>query len=207
MRTFLILILAIMLIHTDISIASQLKIQINLDEELTQKDDDPLNGPKKVYYPNGRIMKEYTVKDGKIDGSYKFYNTLGHLVSDQFFKDGEPNGYLKTYYESGQLKSEGNMKPDGDISGPSKEYYEDGTLKSECNLSGQAPEFTGQTKSFRKNGQLEKEATFSQGKLVYSITYDDQGRVTFEEKPGQSISYSYDRDGKRHVSINGVPQD
>lgn len=217
MKTYQIILSVLLILYTNDSFARELPllkgkltaaiISENFFKALPVKDDDPLNGPKKEYYPNGKIMKEYTLKDGKIDGSYKFYNSIGKLVSDQYFRDGMPDGYLKTYYESGQLKSEGNMKPDGDISGPSKEYYEDGTLKKESNFAGQAPKFTGQTKSYSKKGQLINQSTFSQGELVYSATYDEQGRVTFEDKPGQSISYSYDRDGKRHVSINGVPQD
>ena len=175
--------------------------------QLSSLQDDPLNGPKKEYYPNGKVCKEYTLKDGKIEGSYKFYNTIGKLVSDQYFKDGEPNGTLKTYYESGQLKSEGNMKPGGDISGPSREYYENGTLKSESMISGQMPEISSQSKQYSKDGKLQQEITVSNGEFVYSISYDDQGRVTSEQKPGQNISYWYERDtGKRHISINGVEQ-
>lgn len=207
MHTFMTLILAFMLIHINNSIASQLTIQINLNEELNQKDDDPFNGPKKEYYPNGKICKEYTLKDGKIEGSYKFYNTIGKLVSDQYFKDGEPDGYLKTYYESGQLKSEGNMKPDGDISGLSKEYYEEGMLRKESNFTGQAPKFTGQTTTYSKNGQLVNQTTISNGEVVYSISYDDQGRVTWEDSPGRSIHYWYEKEtGKKHMSINGESQ-
>jgi antitoxin component YwqK of YwqJK toxin-antitoxin module len=169
--------------------------------------DDLLNGPKKEYYPNGKVCKEYTLKDGKIEGVYKFYSTLGKLVSEQYFKDGEPNGFLKTYYENGQLKSEGNMKPGGDISGQAREYYEDGTLKSESMISGVAPELSTQSKTYSKEGKLLQESSVSNGEFVYSISYDDQGRVTCEQKPGQIISYWYERDtGKKHTSINGVEQ-
>jgi antitoxin component YwqK of YwqJK toxin-antitoxin module len=207
MRTFLALILGFILILANHSIASQSGVPINLNNELTQKEDDPLNGPKKEYYPNGKIMREYSLKNGQIDGSYKFYNTLGKLVSDQFYKDGVPNGYLKTYYESGQLKSEGNMKPDGDISGQAREYYEDGTVKSESMISGRAPELSSQTTNYYQDGKVQSQITVSNGKFVYSITYDKEGRVTFEDKPGKSISYWYERDtGKKHASINGVEQ-
>jgi len=168
---------------------------------------DPLNGPKKEYYSNGKLMREYTLKDGKVDGSYKFYNELGRLVSDQYYKDGEPNGYMKTFYPNGQIKSEGNMKPGGDISGRSAEYYENSTLKSESMISGQMPNFSSQAKIYSEDGKLKQEITFAKGEFVYSVSYDDQGRVTSEQKPGQIISYWYERDtGKRHVSINGVEQ-
>ena len=168
---------------------------------------DPLNGLKKEYYPNGKIMREYTLKDGKVDGSYKFYDELGRLVSDQYYKDGEPNGVLKTFYPSGQLKSVGSMKPGGDISGPTLEYYENGTLKSESMISGQAPNFSTQTKIYSEDGKLRSESTTSNGEFVYAVTYDKEGRVTSEQKPGQIISYWYENEtGKKHTSINGVEQ-
>jgi len=205
MRIFITIFLAFILMNTNLSRGCQLQPLINLNKELTQKGDDPLNGPQKDFYPNGRIMKEYILKDGLIEGSYKFYNILGKLVSDQQFKDGIPNGYLKTYYENGQLKAEMNMIG-ASISGSSKEYDSDGTLRKESMISGEAPEISSQTTTYFKNGKKQSEITVANGKFVYSIKYDDQGRVTFEDKPGQSISYSYDRDGKRYVSINGVPQ-
>ena len=204
MRTFLILILSVMLSQTN-SITHQRTQQSSL--EPIQKDDDPLNGPKKEYYANGKIMREYTLKDGKVDGSYKFYNELGHLVSDQYYKDGEPNGYLKTFYPSGQLKSLGSMKPGGDISGPAQEYYENGAIKSDGMISGQFPNISTQTKNYSEDGMLRSEIITSNGEFVFSVTYDDQGRVTSEQKPGQITSYWYERDtGKKHVSINGIEQ-
>jgi YD repeat-containing protein len=152
-------------------------------------------------------MREYTLKDGKVEGSYKFYDELGRLVSDQYYKDGEPNGIVKTFYPSGQLKSLGSMKPGGDISGPAQEYYEDGTLKSDGMISGQFPNISTQTKIYSKDGKLRSETISSNGEFVYSVTYDEQGRITSEQKPGTIISYWYERDtGKKHTSVNGVEQ-
>lgn len=180
--------------------------QINARDYLFTQN-DPLNGPKKEYYANGKLMREYTLKDGKVDGSYKFYDELGRLVSDQYYKDGEPNGIVKTFYPTGQIKSEGNMRPGGDISGPTREYYENGTLKSEGSISGQFPNISTQTRNYSEDGKLSSESSTSNGELVYAITYDKEGRVTSEQKPGQIISYWYERDtGKKHTSINGVEQ-
>jgi len=44
------------------------------------------DGYNKLYYPNGKISSEGTIRDGK------------------------PDGYWKNYYENGRLKSEGNRK-------------------------------------------------------------------------------------------------
>lgn len=168
--------------------------------------DDPLNGPKKEYYPNGKVSKAYILDNGRINGSYKFYNEKGQLVSDQNYVDGVPQGYLKTYYENGQIRSETNMK-DGLPQGPSKEYFENGILKKESNLTGSAFELSGKTILNYEDGKLWKEITVSQGKLVKAISYNKEGLVTSEESEGRYVSYWWDRDGKRHVSINGVEQE
>lgn len=168
---------------------------------------DPLNGPKKEYYPNGKIMREYTLKEGKVEGSYKFYDELGRLVSDQYYQDGEPNGIVRTYYPSGQLKTVSSLKPEGDVSGPTQEYYDDGVLKSDGIISGKIPFLSSQTKQYTRDGKLKSETTVSNGEFMYAVTYDDQGRVTSEQKPGNIISYWYERDtGKKHTVINGVEQ-
>jgi antitoxin component YwqK of YwqJK toxin-antitoxin module len=168
---------------------------------------DPLNGPKKVYYQNGKLMKEYTLKDGKIEGSYRTYDMLGRLVSDQYCKGGIPDGSLKTYYPGGQLKSEGFVRADGDISGPTREYFENGNIKTEGMISGKFPNISTQTKIYSEDGKLRSESRTSNGELEYAITYDQEGRVTSEQKPGQIISYWYENvTGKKHTSINGVEQ-
>lgn len=169
--------------------------------------EDPLNGPQKEYHPNGKIMKEYSLKNGKIEGSYKTYDELGRLVSDQYCKDGVPNGYIRTYFPGGQLKSEGNIQPDGDISGPSREYFENGNIKVESMVSGKFPEISTQTKIYSESGKLRTEMSSSNGEFVHSVTYDEQGRVTSDQKPGMIISFWYERDtGKKHTVINGIEQ-
>ncbi len=40
-----------------------------------------------------------------------------------------------------------------------------------------------------------------------AISYDKEGRITSEEKDGNITSYWYEKDGKKHTIINGVPQD
>lgn len=163
-----------------------------------------LNGPKKEYYVNGSIMKEYTLKDGQVDGKLKFYDDFARLVADEYIKNGLQNGLCKYYYKNGQLQKEISLK-DGIQNGFSREYDPDGTLRAESDLtaSGDPIQFTGEVKQYFENGQLSKQATISNGKVSSSTTFDQQGRVTFEDKDGNNISYSYDRDGWKHTYVNG----
>ncbi len=166
---------------------------------------DPSDGPKKEYHASGKLMREYTMKGGTMNGVYKIYSDSGYLITDQYMKDGMTNGYFRTYYKNGNLRSESVYK-DGLPAGNSKEYYENGTLKSESNCSGVAPKLSCQRKEYFEDGKLKKEINSSGGEFISSISYDQEGRVRSEESPGRSISYSYDNNGIRHISINGVEQ-
>lgn len=165
-----------------------------------------LNGSKKEYYPSGKLCKEYTVENGVPNGIVKSYNEAGFLISEQKFVNGIPDGVLRTFYESGKIQYENNFK-DGIPQGISKEYYENGTLKINSHLTGEPWAYSGFTNIYFENGTLKSESKFSEGKLMSSTTYDKEGRITSEEKDGQVISYWYENNGKRHISINGVPQD
>jgi antitoxin component YwqK of YwqJK toxin-antitoxin module len=172
---------------------------------ITEKEIDfsgMLNGPKKEFYPNGALMKEYTLKDGQIEGSYRFYDDSSRLLLDQYIKNGLPNGPSKTYFPSGQLKSETSLK-DGIQNGMSKEYRENGALKSTSNLTGDPPKFSGETKQFYDNGQLKTESYVSNGEFMSATNYDREGRITSIQKPGNNVSYSYDNDGWQHKYVNG----
>lgn len=172
----------------------------------TEKDtinyDAMLNGPKKEYYANGSIMREYNLNDGKVEGEYKFYDDSARLVANEYIKNGLPNGLCRYYYKNGQLSREIVLK-DGIQNGPCKEYYMSGEIKSMSNIYGDPPNTSGKIEHYSESGQTTDMIIISFGKLVYHIAYDDKGRVTLEEKDGGNISYSYDRDGWKHTSVNG----
>lgn len=165
-----------------------------------------LNGLKKEYYPNGKLSKEYTVENGVPNGIVKTYSEKGFIISEQKFEHGVPNGIMKTFYENGKIHYENNFV-DGMPQGTSKEYYDSGTLKIDSYLTGEPWAYSGLTNIYYENGSLKSESKFSEGKLMSAISYDKEGRVTSEQKEGQVISYWYEKDGKKHTLINGVPQD
>ena len=168
---------------------------------------DGLNGPKKEYYSNGKVSKEYTLENGQVNGVYKTYNEKGLLVSEQEFFHGLPHGYCRTFFENGQKQSDSNFE-NGIPTGKSLEYYENGTLKKDSYLTGEPWEYTGSTTLFYEDGRIMSETTIGKGILKSSISYDRQGRVTSEERDGHSTSYWYEEGtGKKHTIIDGKPQD
>jgi len=176
----------------------------SLSAQNTSKE-DPLNGKKIEYYPNGKVSKVYMLEKGQLNGIYQFYNQNGLLSLEQEFFHGVPNGYYKTFFENGQVQSNTNYK-DGIPQGRSLEYYESGTLKKDSYLIGEPWEYTGYTNLFYEDGRRQNETKVDKGKLVISISYDKQGRVTSEESEGSNISYWYENNGKKHTVINGVEQ-
>jgi antitoxin component YwqK of YwqJK toxin-antitoxin module len=170
------------------------------------KPEDQLNGPRKEYYPNGKLCKEYILLNGIPDGPYKFYSEKGFLLAEQNLVEGIQHGIQKTYFENGQIESEINYE-NGVAQGFKKEYFKNGTLKSDSYLTGEPWEYSGYTNLYYEDGAKKSESKVSMGKLIIAITYDNEGRVTSEQTEGKIISYWYDRDGKKHTSINGVDQD
>jgi antitoxin component YwqK of YwqJK toxin-antitoxin module len=160
-----------------------------------------LNGPKIDYHPNGQVARRYTVKDGVPYGSYKAYSDSGKIVSDQTLVDGVPNGPTRVFYSNGNIRSV-IQYVDGLPQGECKEYYENGNIKSESMISGEMDRLSAQVKQYYEEGGLRSETVTANGEFVSSITYDKEGRVTTEQKPGNIISYSYDNDGWKHTSIN-----
>jgi len=177
----------------------------SLSAQNTSKE-DPLNGKKIEYYPNGKMSKVYMLEKGQINGIYKSYNQNGFLVIEQEFFHGVPHGYYKTFFENGQVQSNSNFE-NGIPKGRSLEYYESGTLKKDSYLTGEPWEYTGYTNLFYEDGRRQNETKVEKGKLVISISYDKQGRVTSEESEGSNISYWYEDNGKKHTIINGEAQD
>lgn len=161
-----------------------------------------LNGPKIEYYPNGKVAKKYKLKDGQIDGLYEFFSDSGYLVTSQTIKDGVPNGPYTTYYKNGKTQSVTNFK-DGLPEGESASYYPDGVTKSRSVCTGDLSKPTCEIQNYYPDGTLKSESKTANGELVYAIKYDDQGRVTSEEKPGYNVTYGYDEDGWKHTSVNG----
>jgi len=170
-----------------------------------QDSENLLNGHKQEFYPNGKLMREYDFSNGKHEGVYKMYSKDGSLLLEQYFRDGEPDGFFRTYYKNGRLRSESYMKIDH-FEGPYKEYFENGLLKKESNCAGGVLNATGIIREYNENGVLISETTLSKGLPVSVKTYYANGRPKGEQSEGKIISYSYDGDGKLHVSINGVEQ-
>lgn len=86
------------------------------------------NGPARVYDPQGNLVREVTMKDGKRVGTMTEYWPSGKTPRRVVpYKDGKVQGLAREYYPSGKLKAEALWVNDV-RQGEMKEYDESGKL-------------------------------------------------------------------------------
>lgn len=98
--------------------------------EDAQYEMDQLNGTRKLFSAEGKLIIEETHKNGVFDGPYRTYHPDGTLELEGFYSNNETTGTWRRYYPNGQILEEvvfsGNME-----NGPFKEWYDNGKLKAE----------------------------------------------------------------------------
>lgn len=80
-----------------------------------------------MFYSNGKIHKNISVKNGNEDGLYLEYNKFGDLIQEGSYVEGELNGPVYSYFNNGQLDEE-NYYILGSLHGVQKSYYPNGIL-------------------------------------------------------------------------------
>ncbi|AYD46405.1 toxin-antitoxin system YwqK family antitoxin [Arachidicoccus soli] len=93
------------------------------------------DGQKIIYYLNGKVYSQGTIKNGKRNGYWKFWNLNGNEAREGNFVDGKPDGTHKYWYEDGHLRGIGNWK-DGVYDGEWNIYNEDGTKTTQVYKNG-----------------------------------------------------------------------
>jgi len=58
------------------------------------------SGARKEYYPDGKLLAEYTLLNGEVNGIVKIYDPEGYVTQESGYKNGELNGVRKFYYPS-----------------------------------------------------------------------------------------------------------
>ena len=93
--------------------------------------DDRVNGTRRTFHPNGRIMSEASYTNGAASGPTRAYDPEGRLVQEAEMKDGQRNGEARDYWpETGKVRRVTPYRM-GKVVGVSREYYPDGALKRE----------------------------------------------------------------------------
>lgn len=119
------------------------------------------------YYPNGRIRREVSFRDGKREGTWREFDEEGNVTSSQI-------------YHNGRLVLSGVMDTDGTRRGEWVELYPDSTLRAQGQyLNGKR---SGEWKFYYQGGMLEQVGNYVNDLYDGVWTwYDEAGNRQKEE--------------------------
>jgi len=130
-----------------------------------------IEGVKKIFHPNGKVMTQVNYKDGKPVGESKSYDDEGRVTRVGKFKDGRRHGDMIDYWsETGKVK---RIVPYdvGKVNGTVKQYYKNGKLKAE--LPFKQDSLHGIEKRYDAEGKLTKQRYWIDGELVSQAEFDE----------------------------------
>ena len=119
---------------------------LNDVEQILEGDQKPLI-VKHEYYPNGKVKREASFRDGKREGVWREFDEEGNVINSQTYKkgalvgegivgtdgkrrsynEGQPDGFWTWYYDNGQKQIEEQFYK-GQPNGPYKEYDAKGNV-------------------------------------------------------------------------------
>lgn len=144
------------------------------------------------YYPDGKVRREASFRDGKREGVWREFDEEGNVVSSQTYK-------------RGGLVSEGIVGIDGKRRGDYKEFYSDSTLRAEgLFIDGLR---SGEWKFYYKNGKIQEIGTYREGEPDGAWTwYYDNGQVQIEEQfyRGSPNGPYKEYDSKGNIIVSGT---
>ena len=121
-------------------------------------DDQPFghlsDGLHRVFFPNGKVAKEATFRNGLPDGVYRTFYEDGRPHQIRDYKEGQLHGIFRAYDENGILFFEIEYK-NGKQHGQDKIYY--------------------------KSGILQYLDTYVNGERVNRKTYSERGELLFDQ--------------------------
>ena len=117
-------------------------------------------------------------RDGKLNGIFNTYYSNNKLESEISYRDGKLDGVFKTFYRDGKLHNEKCYK-EGKLDGVFKAYDEDGSIFFEITYKDNKQH--GMDKTYYRNGVVEYEDFYEKGKMVSRRTYDEIGRLLFDQ--------------------------
>ena len=139
------------------------------------------------YYPNGKVKREASFRDGKKEGVWREFDENGNVINSQTYKkdvlvgqgiidtDGKRRGLFKEFYPDNSLRAEG-VFVDGQRSGEWKFYYQDGKVQEIGNYTEGQPD--GPWTWYYDNGQKQIEEQFFKGQVNGPyVEYDSKGNT------------------------------
>lgn len=152
----------------------------------TDSDGAKINGRIIGYYPNGKIHKNFIVKNGVPDGIAKTFYENGKKKQELKYVQGELNGLSKAWNMNGKIQSEHHYK-NNKYDGIRKEYDENGKLHDI--LTYKNGKLDGERTTYSKKG-TEKQI-YNDGSLVSAKTYNEKGKLKSDYDGTTQKEYKY----------------
>jgi antitoxin component YwqK of YwqJK toxin-antitoxin module len=140
---------------------------VNDVEQVVESDMKPLV-VQHEYYPNGKVKREASFRDGKREGVWREFDEQGNVLNSQT-------------YQKGVLVGQGIVDTDGKRRGLFKEFYPDNSLRAEgVFVDGLR---SGEWKFYYHNGQIQEIGSYKEGQPDGIWTwYYDNGQKQIEEQ-------------------------
>lgn len=127
------------------------------------------------FYSDGTLKSEYTLNEKEeVEGPVKIYHPNGKLRETGTYKAGKRNGYFESWYENGNREAEAMLENDA-YHGTYREYNEKGELIMSGSYKNNAEDGVWQ---FFENGKMLREGSISNkqedGLWKY---YDEEGNL------------------------------
>ena len=159
---------------------------VNDVEQVVESDMKPLV-VQHEYYPNGKVKREASFRDGKREGVWREFDEQGNVLNSQTYQkgvlvgqgivdiDGKRRGLFKEFYPDNSLRAEG-VFVDGLRSGEWKVYYHNGQIQEIGSYQEGQPD--GIWTWYYDNGQKQIEEQFFKGTPNGSYKeYDSRGNI------------------------------
>lgn len=145
--------------------------------------DKAVDGSYKVYFSNGKLEKEYSIRNNKLDGIYKEYYENGKLKLDAQYVLGKLNGTYKKFFKSGHPDMVYEYT-NGELNGLCQDFYDE-----------KESYFTQQYKNGVLHGLLER---YNKNKVKYATVNFDNGSpvaVEYKNLEGKVVYTAADKNG------------
>ncbi|WP_124981255.1 toxin-antitoxin system YwqK family antitoxin [Nonlabens xiamenensis] len=137
------------------------------------------NGYIEEFWPNGELKSKGHYDLHKANGVIVFFYENGAKKSKQYYDNGRQIRILKSWHPNGRLESEFLMDKDylnGDYIG----YHPDGKISSKTTYKNGLNADGKSSVWYYRNGKIEYEAYYANGKCIRSRHFNEQGEITQE---------------------------
>ena len=182
MRLFMISLLAILLLYRCVHAQEVTFEGIETHDSITvlKGTNEPFTGKVVAFNVNGKKSMELEYKNGRESGTNRSWFPNGNIMNETQITNGKIDGLWIDYYENGQKQNELTYEMDY-MYGPCTRWYENGQIKEQGNH--QHCREQGHWIYYYENGQKQSEGDYNQAVRIGTWTeWNEKGEVIKTEK-------------------------